>query len=799
MANQFKPVRSDQAGFNIKEYFFKYLRFLPLYILCLALSFGVALLYLRYKTLTYKSVGQLLLKEEKKSGSPDKFEELFVDNRSKNITNEIEYIKSKPLMERVVEALQLNYSYYAKGKIKEQNVYKDVPFHVEALAKFDSVPLAFNLHFEKNDAFRVDDQPHLYGFGQTFKVGNASFRLVKNPKGVPRKEYNIRWNPTPSVVSSLLSKLVVAPKFGGSILMLTMEGDNPYLIADVINQLMAVYQVTTVEDKNATTRQTLDFLDGRLRVVSRELDSVTNRLLVYQQAQNLTDVEIATATYYSKQEETDRALNLQREQLNRLSIIQTYVGDRGNSYSIVPSSLGVDDQTLNTLISAYNVAQLERKALLDGNVPEENPKVKQKEEQIERLRRNILENIRNLQQAYNSSIAQLRQQNSQVASQIRMLPVKQQNFIEIKRQQESKLAVYNFLMSKREESAISLAATISNIKVLDKAVPNTSPVKPDKGYVKMIALIIGILFPTLIVLIMEFLDDKVTTRDDIEKVTTATILGEVGHSSGKGTLVVTSGNRSFVAEQFRIIRSNLQYVLTNQKKSTILITSSFSGEGKSFISTNLGAVIALTNKKTIILEFDIRKPKILSQLHMSKKPGLTNYLLGKATLDELPINVPGQENLYVLACGPIPPNPSELLLDPRIDQLFEYLRENFDTIVIDTAPVGMVSDALTLAKYADCCIYIVRQGITQKKQLELLNEFHVQGKLPKLNVILNDIKLRAGYGYYGGRYGYGYGGRTYGNGSGYYVEDQEDSSFVNRWFGWMRPRGSRDKKSEKIS
>jgi capsular exopolysaccharide synthesis family protein len=258
-------------------------------------------------------------------------------------------------------------------------------------------------------------------------------------------------------------------------------------------------------------------------------------------------------------------------------------------------------------------------------------------------------------------------------------------------------------------------------------------------------------------------------------------------------MVVKANNRGIVAEQFRIIRSNLQYVLTNIQKPVILVTSSFSGEGKSFVSTNLGAVMALANKKTIILEFDIRKPKVLSHLGIPKQPGITNYLLGSISLEQLPIPVPNYENLFVLACGPVPPNPSELLLDPKIGELFSYLKENFDVVIVDTAPVGMVSDALTLSKFADATLYITRQGHTYKKQITLLDEFHTQRKLPKMSIILNDVKLQTGYGYYGyGRYGYGYGQSSK---SGYFSDEERPNGFMRKWFGWLDMK-SWDKKTK---
>jgi capsular exopolysaccharide synthesis family protein len=400
---------------------------------------------------------------------------------------------------------------------------------------------------------------------------------------------------------------------------------------------------------------------------------------------------------------------------------------------------------------------------------------------IEKLRLNILENLKNIKGAYHSVIGGLQGNIQAINSQISMLPEKQQMLDEVKRQLEGKLVIFNSLLIKREESAIALASTISNIKVLQDAGVNTTPVKPNPRNTKILAILVGLVLPALFIFILELLNDKVTTRYDIERLTKAAILGEVGHSFGKNNLVVTNNNRSVVAEQFRIIRSNLQYILHNINKPVILVTSSFSGEGKSFVSTNIGAVLGLAGKKTIILEFDIRKPKILAHLNIAKRPGLTNYLLGKVNIENLPIPVEGSENLFVLPCGPVPTNPAELLLDPKLNDLFAYLRENFDVVIMDTAPVGMVSDAMTLSRYADCTLYIVRQGHTYKKQIGLIDEFYREQKLPKISIVLNDVKLRTGYGYYGyGRYGYGHG-----YGSGYFEDDAPPPGLLTKWFGWL--------------
>jgi capsular exopolysaccharide synthesis family protein len=780
MEEQSQSRKSEIANLSLKDLFFKYVRFLPLFIISVALSLLVAYVYLRYATLIYQSSGSLVVTSDKQQTSNDRFEQLMISDGNRNIQNEIELLKSRPLMERVVRNQALNFSYYAIGKIKELNIYKSSPFLVEALSLKDTVSnFEMKIAFASDGSFSINQENQRFRFGQVFSNPYGVFRLVRN-KGEIGSEYRVLWQNTSSVASGFSGALIVIPKANTGILNITLQSTNPDLAADVINGLMREYQIQTVEDKNNATRQTIDFIEARLDVVSRELDSVTNRILAYRMQNNLIDVETQSSNYFSRIEAGDRERNEHRVRLNNANMIQDYLEDKRYTYTIVPTTLGLDDPTLTTLISAYNVAQLERQELIKGNTPPGNVMVRQKDEQIEKLRQNILENVRNIKSSINAALGSLARQSSEVESQIRALPSKQQMLVEMERQQESKLVLYKSLLEKREESAIALASTISNIKVLQNAAPGYAPVQPNRRNARMLAIVIGLALPALFIFVLEILNDKVTTRYDIEKLTDTTILGEVGHSFSKENLVIGNNNRSVVAEQFRIIRSNLQYILTHASKPVVLVTSSFSGEGKSFISTNMGAVMALAGKKTIILEFDIRKPKILSHLGLPKKPGLTNYLLGKVKLEDLPIAIPGHDNLYVLPCGPVPPNPAELLLDPRLNELFAYLKANFDMVVMDTAPVGMVGDAQTLSQFADCTLYIVRQGYTYKKQIGIIDEFHRQGKLPRISIVMNDVKTRSGYGYYGygGRYGYGYG-------SGYFDDEPQPNGMLNRWMGWF--------------
>jgi capsular exopolysaccharide synthesis family protein len=285
------------------------------------------------------------------------------------------------------------------------------------------------------------------------------------------------------------------------------------------------------------------------------------------------------------------------------------------------------------------------------------------------------------------------------------------------------------------------------------------------------------------------MSDKVSNRMEIQKATDAPILGEIGHSEDVKTLVVTTNSRRFIAEQFRIIRTNLRYITGRNETPVILVTSSFSGEGKSFISTNMGAVMALAGKKTVVMEFDIRKPKIISGLDLKRKMGITNYIIGSASFDELPVKVEGVDNFYVIPCGPIPPNPAELLLSPRLAELIQYAKRNFEVVILDTAPIGLVSDAINLAAFADCTIYIVRRGHTPRRLLGLVNDLYVNKKLPALSILLNDVKADGGQ--YGGYYGgYGYYGYGYNKNGGYIEDNKLEKGFVNRirhtltrWFG----------------
>ncbi|HEY6504855.1 MAG TPA: polysaccharide biosynthesis tyrosine autokinase [Chitinophagaceae bacterium] len=790
--------KSELWNLSVKDLFYKYVRFLPLFLLSVAVALLIAFAYLRYTTRIYSAAGTMLIENDDQQGRSDKVEDLLSgSNRNQNIQNEIEILKSKPLMTRVVNKLNLQFNYTAKGKVKDFNIYTQGPFVIEAFEITDSVfGFTLSIKFVNDREFRVNNEGTLFVMGQLFKNKYGVFRLVQKGLPVAGAEYSVAWLPIQAVAGGFAGSLKVQPKTPGTgILTVSIQTTNAQMAADIVNNLMVQYDSITVEQNNYSTDQMLGFIRDRLKGMNAELDSLQLNFLKYKQKYKLYDVEKQLADNFLKYTEADKGAVEQEHKLTIVTEIDTYLKDKKNQFTqATPSAMMLEDITLNELITQYNKAQLDRQLLVDANVTAENPAMKETEGQIEKLREKLLENLRNLRLSYAASVNVLKARSDLVQSKLQALPYELKEYVEMERQINTKQELYNLLEGKREEANIQRASTISNSKVLDLAVVSNNPVKPNKRTIQILAILIGIGVPALIIFMGEVLNDKISTRFDIEKITQAPILGEIGHSFSDNTLIVNKTSRTMVAEQFRIIRSNLQYVINNPQRAVILVTSSFSGEGKSFISTNMAAVLALTGKKTVILEFDIRKPKVLSGLNMTRRPGITNFMLGKAELKDVVAQVPDQENLFVLACGPVPPNPSEMLLDPKITTLFEWLRDHFDVIVVDTAPVGMVSDAMTLSKFADCTLYLVRQGHTFKKQIALIDELYREDKLPKVSVIINDVKVKPGYGYYGyGRYGYGY-GYGYGASSSYYEEEKPPLTYFGRLKKkiklpkWLRPR-----------
>ncbi len=786
-----KPVTSWILG--PKDFLFKYLHYLPWILVCGSFFLVLAYLKVRFSTPIFRVQSSILVKNEQGEGGGargnQQFEDIFSSEGSVNLNNEIEVLKSRPIMERVVRDLKLQTYYYNTGRIRSSLVYPNQPFALETLQLADSTAnFECKITLLDTSKFLLNQNKLPIAVGQPFEIRGNRFCIRNNPNidfsTFGSKEFKVGWRPASNAAVELIEAFKVGPVADQStILTLSFTGENTTLGRDVLNTLMAVYDSVIIEDKNRLSNNTLHFIDKMMYELSDTLRNVEGTMKTYiikNQAFNIDDQSKAYLNNIGEDSKERDQLNLK---LSVLNWMLNYIGNKNNIYELVPTNLGIEEPALSQLISEYNRVQLEREANLKTTKPD-NPLILAMNSALEKLRTSMYQALSNVKQQYMISGQSLDKREQDLQGHISALPGKSMQLLTIQRQQKILEELYSFLLQKRMETSISSASTISNSRLLEPAISSGSLVSPDVKKIYTLYLMLGVLIPVGIVALIELMRDKISNRMDVEKHTSAPILGEIGHSNAEHTLIVTTNSRKLIAEQFRIVRTNLQYMISKKEKQVVMITSSFSGEGKSFVSTNMGAVMALTGKRTVIMEFDIRKPKIISGLDLKRKMGITNFIIGKSTFEDLLIKVEGIEDLYVIPCGPIPPNPSELLLDPRLDELMEKVKAQFDVVIMDTAPVGLVSDAVNLGRFADCTIYIIREGHTFRKQVSMIDQFYVQKKLPRLCLLLNDIKPQRSY--YGGYYGgYGYSGSYgYGSESSYFEEDT--SAKKGGFFRWLK-------------
>lgn len=767
-----------------REIIFKYIRYVPWLILSVVLMMTGAYIKLRYSTPIYNVSGKLLVSQTNYGNGGEKFDDIFMMQRPDKINDEMEIIKSRYIASRVIRSLGLQKQVYNKGKIRSSVIYwKDVPFNFDILSIADSSRgFSVLVSLEGEGQFRLNEQPRKYFFNEVVNLPSVSFRISNNNGNrsvFASNDFVISWSSLENMAAGL-SKDIGVNRVNDvtNVLSISYQTENTKLGEDIVNQYMQEYQLGSLEDKREIAAKTLAFIDEQLDTVFRRLTRVETNLQKNQENLRLFDPSTQTQLFLEQLTETNKELTMQEVRLNIIDYLTNYLTDKNNKHNLISASmLGIEEPALLQQVTEFNRLQLQRETLLKG-MPTDNPAFITLETAIERLRKDMIENLNNIRQTNVLVLQNLKSKNKDAEALISSMPSKEKQLLEVKRQQNILQELYSYLLQKKLETAIASASTISNIKVVESAMASRSPISPNKKGLYTIAFFISVAIPVGIVFLLEYLNDKVKSKGEIEQMTNTPILGEIGHADKAEVLVVTRNNRRFLAEQFRVIRSNLQYILPKVERPVILVTSSFSGEGKSFISTNLGSVMALSGKRTVILEFDIRKPKILKGLGLNERKGITNYIVSNIGVQELIHPVPDVENLYVIPCGPVPPNPAEMLLNNRVSELFEELRQEFDIIIVDTAPVGLVSDAITLSRYADATTYIVRHNYTLKKQIQFIDDIYKQQKLPNLSIVINDINIKGGYGY--GAYGYGYG---YGYGGGEYFDNSnEKRSFRSKLF-----------------
>lgn len=757
------PLSSEPSeGKSLSAIIAGYARYWYWFLLGTLIAVGCAFAYLRYLAVPQYFIASTLLIKDSKAG-PDlagtgNFAAAETSQQVKSVDDEIQVLKSKSLLLRVVNELSLNTSYYVEGRIKDVEVYeKSLPIKM-IINRLDST--AFNktvtVQLTSSNSFRLNEHTGgapTYEFGQQITRPYGTFTIVSTPdfhnvrNAKDNKKIIIRFRDPRDLVAEFSDNLAVAPiKKESNALLVSLVDALPDRGKAVINKLLEDYYKEALEDKNKAATNTIAFLDNRLAALTAELNGVEKSVEQYKSKNEVADVGTQASSYVTQASDNSRKLGEWATQISVLESIEDYLRQGNGQAQIVPSTLGIQDQTLTGLIAKFNDLQLERERMLRTAEPG-NQIVLTMNEQIANLRSNILENLRNIKSGLVIASNSMKASSRQFSSRIRNVPVIERELLEISRQQAIKQTLYAYLLQKREEAALVLAATISNSRVIDAAAVAPFPVSPNKQLLYLVALLIGLGVPLAGIYVKDLLNDKVHTRQDVEQLTRTPILGELAHNT-QGTLAVTKNNRSPAAETFRFIRANLSFAAGGRENKVLLVTSSMGGEGKTFFSINLGASLVLAGKRVVLIEMDLRKPALSKELDLTAGSGLTDYLVSNDVsvhdIVRASNKVPG---LMVVSSGPLPPNPAELMMSPKMADLLADLRQSFDHIIIDTAPVGLVADALGLSPLVDSSIYLVRHNYTYKKQIAIIDNIYRANSLSHMTVVLNDINGTDTYGY----------------------------------------------------
>ena len=786
----------DEEKVNYQELLFRYIIHWPWFVasvlICLIGAWG----YLYFQIPVYQVSASIIIKDDKKggnSGSAD-LENLGlggVITSAQSIDNEIEVLRSKTILKEVVNNLELYITYYDEDEFPRQEMYKTSPVVVNLTAQeADKLPNAalIDMKLASDGGLDVNLKVGLNEYNKRFdklpavfptNVGTFGFTLRDSlSNGQVEGQKDVRH------ISAVVSQpfgvakgyqwaLTIAPTSKAtSVATVSLVNTNIRRGQDFINKLMEMYNRNTNNDKNEVAEKTREIINERIKIIDEELGNTEEKLETFKRNAGLTDISSDAQLAVSGNAEYEKKRVENGTQINLVRDLAKYINNPLNEYEVLPSNIGLTDNGLTTQLERYNELVIERKRLLRTST-ENNPMIINLDMSIRAMRANVKTAIDGTLQGLLIVKADLDREASRFSRRINEAPGQERQYVSIARQQEIKAGLYLMLLQKREENAITLAATANNAKIIDEPAAEGGPVSPKPKMIYMIAFVLGVGLPIGVIFLIGLTKFKIEGRGDVEKLTRLPIVGDVPLTAEKtGSITVFENQNNLMSETFRNVRTNLQFMLGNGQK-VILVTSTVSGEGKSFISANLAVSLSLLGKKVVIVGLDIRKPGLNKVFNIARKEqGITQYLSNsEKNLMDLVQASDVSKSLYILPGGTVPPNPTELLARDGLDKAIETLKKNFDYVILDTAPVGMVTDTLLIGRVADLSVYVCRADYTRKAEFTLINELAENNKLPNLCTVINGLDLQQkkygyyyGYGKYGKYYGYG---KRYGYGYGY--------------------------------
>jgi capsular exopolysaccharide synthesis family protein len=772
-------LQDDVKPIDIKYYLIKYSRYWPLYVTSTFLGLILVFLFHRYAVERYEVQGSILIKQ---NSSP----EMKILDRSNifsgmyNLENDILLLTSRNLAEAALSKLHFNVTYYAETNIKEVEMYNQSPIYVEVDPEYPQMEMG-----EVTFTMMTDDQFMLtqeeagffeflsarrsggpvdgailnrrYRFDELISSKNSRFTIHQNKplKTGDRLSFVIH-NPI-QIADHYAAALSVRPVTSyGTVLQISMVTTVVDKGRDYVNALMDSYIEYNLKEKNQMTENTITFLREQLYIVEDSLKSVERRMLNFKVNNKLMDVNSEFGGVLGNMRSLEDQIQMVDFQLNYYRSLEAYLEEKGKDYSdiLAPSLVGIEDAMLNSLISSLIDISLQRRRLL-ALVNENHPNIAELDEQIAKLRENIFENIKNLVRNTESRRSQALAKLQDEGREFSKLPQAESDFMGLNREFKLRENLYNYLLEKRAEAEIARASNISDNSILDYARLG-SLIFPKKSQNYGMAIGLGLLIPLALLLLYHYLNNKIVDQVQLKNVLRIPLLGTIGYSTKDTNLLVQEHPKSMVSESFRSLRSALYYISSDKSCKKILVTSSVSGEGKTFVSINLASAIAMSGKKTVLLGLDLRRPKISEYLGVESHMGISNFLVGKAERDEIVVKT-SFDHLYIVPSGTIPPNPAELLLKEKMDEFIHSLEAEFDVVIMDTPPIGLVSETMDLMRFSDVNLYIVRQDYTHKRYLLMINDLFVNDQVDNIYAVFNGIKAGLDvYDFGGYNYGYGY-------------------------------------------
>lgn len=787
----------ETSGFDYKTFLVKLLMYWPWITGCVLAALVGAFFYLKTQTPLYTVSSSVLIKNEssKSGNSGASLADLgFVTSSTQNFDNELEILRSRTLLKKVVTSLDLYIDYTLPGSFRPTELYKQSPVKVwitpEEADRLGSAKV--DLHFKQNQLYEVTITHNAQEWKKVIEKLPAVF---STPAGV--FTFSADSLQPASHVPELIEATITSPNWIAAsfrerlnvaatnktttIAQLTLTDSQVARGTDFLNKLVELYNEEGNNDKNEVAAKTAEFIDERINIINHELGTTESELASFKQRAGVVDIASDATQAAGEQANYERAYAENEVQLSLMNHLKNHILSTENQYEVIPANIGLTNGDLNTVVERYNEMLIERKRLLRTS-HEDNPAVQSLNASIEVMRNSVMAAIQTAEKGLQINRQALKTQTRKFAGKVSDAPVQEKEYLSMSRQQEIQANLYLMLLQKREENNITLASTANNARVIDEPLAG-GQVSPQSSQIYMMALVLGLGFPVGILFLWGLLQFKIKTRADVERITKLPIIGDIPLTEeAKNNAIVVRENRNELMEEiFRSVRTNVQYMLSEGQK-VILFTSTTSGEGKSFSAGNLACSFAYMGKKVVIVGLDIRKPGLNKVFQLSHKGvGISQYLADPDHSDLLSLCQKStvSDNLYILPGGSIPPNPTELVARKALDQAINILKEHFDYVILDTAPIGMVTDTQLIARVADLSVYVCRSGYTAKSEFKLINALKEEGKLPHPCILLNGIDMNQrengsyyGYGKYGkyGKYGYG---KKYGYGYGYGYEKEK--------------------------